>query len=52
MDDKIAEEMIARLQRDLERTLYGGWPPGYEPGKGMPTGLTVEKLLEMKRYGR
>lgn len=33
-----------RMQRDIERVMFGGWPPGYEPGKGMPGTITIGAL--------
>lgn len=40
----IVRDLMERMQRDLERVMFGGWPPGYEPGKGMPRTLTLASL--------
>lgn len=32
------------MDRELERALTGGWPDGYEPGKGFPGTITADKL--------
>ena len=37
-------DLQERMQRDFERIMFGGWPPGYEPGKGMPGTITVGVL--------
>lgn len=45
VETKFCEEMSRRIAADFELVLLGGWPRGYEPGKGMPVGLTIDDLV-------
>lgn len=41
-------EMRMKLQQimdaEIKRIMLGGWPAGYEPGRGMPGTLTLEDI--------
>lgn len=44
MRGDLKNEMIRRLDAMAEQALLGGWPRGYEPGKGMPGTLTIDSI--------
>lgn len=36
------EARLSKLvNREIEKALFAGWPPGYDPGKGMPGTLNL-----------
>jgi len=48
-DQQIASEMLKRIEDLCLRTMLGGWPLGYEPGRGMPGTLRLPE--RPSRYG-
>lgn len=47
-EQQLRDDLRGHLDAEFRRAFLGGWPEGYQPGKGVPGTLTADDIEPRK----